>query len=186
MRLYDVNEKVIGTWEYLIRVRGSELRSLPADVDDVGDHPHLTQEQRWLIGWWLSRSSSYPCRRASSWKTRDPSAQYFWCQKVRDRLAQQVESIRHWKAEVTQLRPDTWTTRRPWFVDPPYQGKVGGALRPSVQRPRPAGGVVSIPVGAGDRVRAPRGRMAPVPSAGTDRTTELSGDGLDRLIEMAS
>lgn len=115
---------MIATWRYLIRVRAAELRSLPADVDCVDDHPHLTQEQRWLIGWWLYRGSTYPRRRASSLKARLPSSGPFWCERVRDRLAERVESIRHWTAEVRSYDhiPDEPAT---WFVDPPYQGRVG-------------------------------------------------------------
>lgn len=124
VRLYDLDETVIGTWRYLIRVRASELRSLPTDVDHLDDHPHLTQEQRWLIGWWLHKGTTAPRRKPSAWMVAGKSEGSYWGRAVRDRLAEQVESIRHWKAEVRSYDqiPDGPAT---WFIDPPYQSKVG-------------------------------------------------------------
>jgi hypothetical protein len=117
MMAYDVDERVVGTWDYLIRVRSSELRSLPAEVDRLDDHPRLTQEQRWLIGWWLFRGSTYPRRRMSAWKTRHPNGGKFWCGTVRDRLAKRVNLIRHWRVEQCSYDrvPDHRAT---WFVEP--------------------------------------------------------------------
>jgi hypothetical protein len=124
VRLYDVNPVVIGVWNYLIRVRGAELRSLPAEVEHLDDHPGLIPEARWLIGFWLNKGCTTPRKRRSAWMPLHPSDGCYWGERVRDRLAEQVESIRHWTAEVRSYDrvPDGPAT---WFVDPPYRGRVG-------------------------------------------------------------
>lgn len=124
VRLSDVNPKVIGTWNYLIRVKASEIRTLSAVVEHLDDHPHLSQEAQWLIGWWLNRGTTSPRRRRAAWMSLHGSDGCYWSERVRDRLAVQVERIRHWRAELRSYDtiPDTRAT---WFVDPPYQGRVG-------------------------------------------------------------
>lgn len=124
VRLYDENPRVIGTWDYLIRAKGSEIKALPAAVEHLDDHPHLPQEAQWLIGWWLNRGTTHPRRRKAAWMSLHGPDGCYWSERVRDRLAVQVELIRHWRAEVRSYDtiPDTRAT---WFVDPPYQGRVG-------------------------------------------------------------
>lgn len=125
--LYDVNEKVIGTWQYLIKVSPEEILSLP-DLDSdqtVHDLP-LHQEARWLIGWWLNKGMTAPCNRPSQWM-RNPlpgRAETYWGPGARQRIARQLDRIRHWNAEVASYAeiPDRSAT---WFIDPPYVGAPG-------------------------------------------------------------
>lgn len=124
VRLYDVNPKVVGTWDFLIRAKSSEIRALPADVEHLDDHPGLVQEARWLIGFWLNKGCTTPRKRRSGWMPGHDSPGCYWGERVRDRLAEQVESIRHWRVAQKSYHeiPDERAT---WFVDPPYRGKVG-------------------------------------------------------------
>jgi hypothetical protein len=125
--LYDVNEKVIGTWQYLIKVSADEIRSLP----DVGPTDHvddlaIPQEARWLIGWWLNKGTTAPGKTPSRW-VREPlpgRPGTYWGRGVRERIARQVEHIRHWQAFHASYvdAPDVPAT---WFVDPPYSGAPG-------------------------------------------------------------
>lgn len=124
VRLYDVNPKVVGTWEYLIRSKASQMRVLPTEVEHLDDHPGLIQEAQWLIGWWLNKGCATPRKRWSAWMPQHRSDGCYWSERVRDRLAVQVESVRHWRVYQKSYHeiPDELAT---WFVDPPYQGKVG-------------------------------------------------------------
>lgn len=126
VHLYDLNEQVCGTWEYLIRTSAEEIRRLPlydGTWNSVDDLP-LCQEAKWLIGWWLNKGTSSPCKTPSKWM-RDmirPDSQ--WGEAIRERLAEQVRWIRHWR--IFQSRWEDVPTDLPatWFVDPPYV--VGG------------------------------------------------------------
>ena len=125
--LCDLDEKIVSTWQYLIAVSETEIRSLPANVEHLDDHPDLTQEQQWLIGWWLNKGSSSPCRSMSAWGNSGVRPNCVWGAAVRDRIASQVCHIRHWKAIRCSYAdiPDQDAT---WFVDPPYQ-KMGKYYR---------------------------------------------------------
>jgi hypothetical protein len=136
--LVDIDECICGVWRYLIRVSAAELLRLPdlapdQTVDDI-DAP---QEARWLMGFWLNNGSSTPKKRASRSAKRTVAewAQFrgaprplFWGTRVRERLASQVEQIRHWKVVHADYRmaPDIEAT---WFVDPPYEGAAGKHYR---------------------------------------------------------
>ena len=117
--LVDRDPLIAALWRYLIRVRASEIRSLPdikADqtVDDLG----VCEEARWLIGFWSNQGSSYPHKRPSTWAREYPEK--FWGEARRERVASQVEHIRHWSVIEGDYSsaPDARAT---WFVDPPYE-----------------------------------------------------------------
>jgi hypothetical protein len=120
--LYDTNEKVAGTWEYLISVRPSEIMSIPLiGPEDSVDSLGVCQEAKWLVGWWLNKGAASPCRTPSAWMRQGSRATSFWGERVRARIAGQVDHIRHWR-----VRCASWSECPPavatWFVDPPYQG----------------------------------------------------------------
>lgn len=125
---------IVGTWRYLLRATPAEIRALPdiAEGQSVDDLP-ICQEARWLIGWRLSPGSAQPKKTISSWGRaggpRADSDRYavFWGSKIRNRIADSVEHIRHWRiieGDYTKA-PDMEAT---WFVDPPYQ-KAGRHYR---------------------------------------------------------
>src|SRR5690606_841137 len=62
----EIEPVVAGVWNYLIRVRPSEIRSLP-DVCDgqVLDDLKVCEEAKWLIGFWLNRATSRPRKSPS-------------------------------------------------------------------------------------------------------------------------
>lgn len=118
----DVDEKIAGTWEYLIATPADEIRSLPL-LDGVESVDDLTvcQEARWLIGWWLNKGAASPMKSPSAWQRSGLYDHHvnFWSDKVRERVASQVDRIRHWK--ITNLSyADLDTPIATWFVDPPY------------------------------------------------------------------
>ena len=125
--LVDVDEKIIGTWQYLIGASAAEIGALPLlgageSVNDLA----VPQEARWLIGWWLNKGMTTPCRIPSRWM-REPLPgrdETYWGTGVRDRLASQVERIRHWRA-VLEYYTDTPDIDASWFIDPPYSNAAG-------------------------------------------------------------
>lgn len=123
--LVEKDPFIAGTWRYLLEASPGDLLSLPdiaphQTVDDL----EVCQEAKWLIGWWLNFGSSTPKQRLSQQGINGPRADSqkyakFWGPRVRERLANQVDKIRHWKVIEGDYRdsPDDLAT---WFIDPPY------------------------------------------------------------------
>jgi len=125
--LYDVDPIICGVWDYLIRVSESEVASLPLHVEHVDDLD-VPQEAKWLIGFWLNKGTSSPRKMPSKWMRAGQHVNSFWGEAVRERIASQIDAIRHWRivnAPYDQA-PDVGAT---WFIDPPYQGKCGRQYR---------------------------------------------------------
>lgn len=127
--LCDLNPQVAEVWRYLIATPAVEIRALPLleAGQDVSDLP-LCQEARWLIGWNLSKGAESPRRTLSAWARVPKYAPEFWGERVRERIAGQVDLIRGWSAvcgDFAQLEPCEAT----WFVDPPYSGAPGRRYR---------------------------------------------------------
>ena len=122
IHLFDKDETVCGLWQYLIRVSPQEIEALPDIGPDqtVDDLPNLSEEARWLIGWWCNKGTSAPCKTPSTWMKGMTHEDSFWGAKIRRRIARQVPRIRHWKVTHGTYRdaPDVEAT---WFIDPPYQ-----------------------------------------------------------------
>jgi site-specific DNA-adenine methylase len=121
--LYDIDEHIVGTWQYLIRATSSEIRALPLydgsweSVDDLG----ICQEAKWLIGWWLNKGCSSPCKRPSAWMRQEIRPKSMWGTEIRERIARQVDGIRHWRIAQSSYVDVPLVEDATWFVDPPYQ-----------------------------------------------------------------
>lgn len=121
--LVDLDPIIVGVWEYLIRVSPAEVRRLPdlepgQSVDDL----RLPQEARWLIGFWLNRGSAQPKKTATAYSRRVDRQQLIWGAGARERIASQVERIRHWEVKLASYEAAP-VVRATWFVDPPYRDK---------------------------------------------------------------
>lgn len=119
VHLNDADPVIAGLWDYLIHVSADEIRSLPAVIEHVSDVPGPS-EARSLVGFWLNKGMTAPCNIPSKWM-RDgwrPNSQ--WGPVIRERIAWQVDSIRHWTVSCGSYAdlPDTDAT---WFIDPPYE-----------------------------------------------------------------
>ena len=133
VRLYDMDQRVCAVWDYVINVDPDEIRRLP--LIGMGDSVHnynLTQEQRWLIGWWLGNGIPDPQTKLSGFtKTqyqRNAKTRGVWSETRRELVAQTSSVIKHWKIE--QRSYDTIDNEEAtWFVGPPYQCKAGRRYR---------------------------------------------------------
>jgi hypothetical protein len=129
--LLDSSPVIAGIWRYLIAAPAESVAALPLDPDEALALP--PGPRRDLIGFWLGRCRSTPARSASKWCRSAHWPSSFWSERIRERLALQVERIRHWRMIEADYRkaPGGPAT---WFVDPPYSGAAGDHYRPR-QRP---------------------------------------------------
>lgn len=132
VKLFDRNPIIVGIWRYLIRTSAEEIRRLPLlsheqTVDDLASCG-VPEEARWLIGFWLNKSQVSPARRASAWARTPQWAYQFWGPERRERVAAQVDRIRHWQVfELSyEQAPNIAAT---WFIDPPYVGRPGAVYK---------------------------------------------------------
>lgn len=105
INLYDVDEKIVGVWEYLIKSRSSEISRLPLVVENV-NYLKIPQEAKWLIGFWLNKGCTGPMITPGKWMRDGWRADSVW-------------GIKHWTITHCSYQniPDQ---RAYWFIDPPY------------------------------------------------------------------
>lgn len=129
VRLYDLNEKICAVWDYMIRVNPDEIRRLPilAYGERVDDYETtLTQEARWLIGWWVQTATPEPTQSHSPWGAHHlaTNSKRTWTSARREAVAQTSGRVKHWT--ITQgSYANIEDQRATWFVDPPYACKAG-------------------------------------------------------------
>lgn len=121
--LYDIDPIIVGVWDYLIHASSREILDLPdLEVGQSVDSLNLSQEARWLIGFWLNRGSAQPKKTRTAFSARTDKAQLVWGERARQRIAADVASIRDWRI-VHGSYNDCPMAEATWFVDPPYMDK---------------------------------------------------------------
>ena len=125
--LVDKYAVIAGIWRYLISVSPGEIRRIPV-VDAVDDLPlWVPQEARDLVGFAMNHATVSPRKTLSSGLRRLRATRrrfVSWSEDMRERVASQVERIRHWRIiEGDYASVDIEAT---WFIDPPYNNKAGG------------------------------------------------------------
>ena len=119
--LVEKNAGLCEVWRYLIRTPAAEIRSLP--LLEAGQSRHdlnVSEGAGLLIGWNLNKGGASPTNTPSLWMRNTKYAYQFWGEERRERVAQQVDRIRHWQViEGDYTRAPN--IRATWFVDPPYQ-----------------------------------------------------------------
>ena len=121
--LCDLDPVVVAVWQYLIAVSPAEILALPdlepgESVDDLG----VSQEARWLIGFWLNRGSAVPKKTQTAYSQRTDRQQLVWSPRARARVAEDLCRVRHWQVshgsyESVEVADATY------FIDPPYVDK---------------------------------------------------------------
>lgn len=122
--LLDADPIIRETWRYLISATGDDIEALP-DLPNAGDsvdEHELSDGARYLIGFWLNRGSATPKRTRTAYSARTDRAQLNWGPRAKERIASQLEMIRHWEVIGDDYRaaPDVVAT---WLIDPPYIDK---------------------------------------------------------------
>lgn len=119
--LIDENPIIANLWKWLIRVSPSDIRKLPLLKEgQTIKELSICQEAKWLLGFWVSTGCAEPCQQASTRMKDDAKLRHHWGGRIREKIARQVQYIRHWKIKEGSYRsaPDI---KAMWFVDPPYQ-----------------------------------------------------------------
>jgi site-specific DNA-adenine methylase len=118
--LYDLNPVIAGIWQYLIKVKESEVLKLPIDFQNVDDLK-IPQEARWLVGFWITKGNVHPNKSRSAWarQYRNSGDCKVWGEASRSRIANQVKNIRNWKSFCASYQECPEVTAD-WFIDPPY------------------------------------------------------------------
>jgi hypothetical protein len=117
--LIEKDPRLIAIWHYLQRVTAREIMRLPTEIDSV-DGLRACEEAKMLIGFWFNRGLAKPAKQRSQWARHDRHRFGYWGQKIRARIAGQVERIGHWQiieGDYTAA-PDI---EAHWFIDPPYR-----------------------------------------------------------------
>jgi site-specific DNA-adenine methylase len=126
--LCDINPIIYSIWDYLIHVSSEEILRLPIlGNDDCVDDFSIPQEAKWLIGFWLNTGTDHPCKRLSMWGMERVNVNkcMVWCRNVINRIAYQVNFIRHWKVYNISYKDIQFNEKMTWFIDPPYNNKPG-------------------------------------------------------------
>ena len=122
--LVDANPKIAAIWRYLIRAQPMQILALP-DVPAEGIHTvgGMTPVEKWLVGFWLNGGVAAPRVKPSRWcREANGNSAGFWGHKCRERLAEMVDKIKHWRVIEGEysIAPECEAT---WFIDPPYIDK---------------------------------------------------------------
>jgi len=126
VRLFDADPIIAGVWDYLIKVRPSEIEELPElpSAGDSVDNYDLPTEAKWLIGFWLNRGSATPKKSRTAYSTRTDRGQLNWGPRAKQRIVDQLPLLENW----TITNEDFEASGSPndvatWFIDPPYLDK---------------------------------------------------------------
>lgn len=120
--LYEIDPVVVAVWKYLIAVKSTEILAIPdLGKDENCDDLKVCQEARWLVGFWLNRAVSSPRKSPSAWMRAGIRPGSFWGERVRNTIASQVDSIRHWEVHNSGYIECPDDIEASWFIDPPYQ-----------------------------------------------------------------
>lgn len=121
--LNDLDPLIAGTWKYLIGATEDAIMSLPlwdGSWETTDELTHLSQEQRWVIGWWLHKGGTGGRKTPAAWMRSGVNRKSYWGPEIRERIASQLPSIRHWEVTSQHFR-DMPNQSATWFIDPPYQ-----------------------------------------------------------------
>lgn len=125
--LFDTDERVCIVWDYLIHASSADIMRLPVDHflagGDIRDLD-LSPAERFLIKRWMTVSGGR-CHKLPPSMFDAALTGGAWGPIVRERIARQVDQIRHWKISQSSYdsAPDI---EAHWHVDPPYQGNAHG------------------------------------------------------------
>jgi len=111
---------IANLWKYLTRVSPQEIMAIPTEVPGTVDELAICEEARWLVGFWCNKGAASPRKSPSAWMRSGIRPRSYWGEAVREKIASQVEAIRHWEIieGSYEQAPDVNAT---WFIDPPYQ-----------------------------------------------------------------
>lgn len=120
--LCEKDPVLAGIWRYLTRVEPAEILAIPdVPLDGSVDDLKISDEAKWLVGFWLNRGTASPRKSPSKWMRDEIRPGSFWGERVKQTIASQVDAIRHWEVHEGSYRDLPEFHAATWFIDPPYQ-----------------------------------------------------------------
>ena len=126
--LVERDQIIAGLWRWLIGTTAKEIRDLPIEIPTTVRELGLAPGPSALIGFYCGGSSFSPRQSPSGWMRSGVSPGSYWGSKVRTRIADQVDMIKHWTV-IEGDYTDSPTEDATYFVDPPYANKAGQVYR---------------------------------------------------------
>ena len=126
--LVEKNPIVCAVWRWLIAADAQDVLSIPLlDEGQSVDDLNACQEARWLVGFWINKATTHPCKTFSSWaiKYRHGQPGAYWSERTRSAIAKQIHICNHWEIIEGDYTAAPQDPRACYFVDPPYQGRRG-------------------------------------------------------------
>lgn len=114
--LVEKNPKVYNCWAWLLQASPEEIRALPIHEPGEKIHPSVQGPARDWIGFW--NGIAHPQEKMLPSAGRKRSS--YWNATIRDRSAETVRRIRHWKVILGDYS-EAPNVEASWFIDPPYQ-----------------------------------------------------------------
>jgi D12 class N6 adenine-specific DNA methyltransferase len=118
--LADLDETIVQVWRFLIGSSSRDIMNIPVDIDHVDDSG-LCEEGKLFLGFWFDPGCAKPVKRRSNWarKFRSEGTVNVWSPRARERIACQVDNIKHWRIYHGSYHelPDKIAH---WHIDPPY------------------------------------------------------------------
>jgi len=120
--LGEIDPVIYEVWQYLIKVKAKEILAIPnLELGQTINDLAISEPARHLVGFWLNRGASRPRTGPSAWMRDGVRPGSFWGERVRQTIASQVDSIRHWKVYNVSYEALPFSAKATWFIDPPYQ-----------------------------------------------------------------
>jgi hypothetical protein len=88
----------------------------------------VSQQERWLIGFWLNHGLSRPGQSLCNWGRNSAKWRNFWSEDIQRRIINQLERIRHWTI-IQGSYEDAPDIEGHWHIDPPYHNAAGRKYR---------------------------------------------------------
>ena len=131
--LYDTDPAVYGIWNFLINDADTKyIQSIPDEVNDVDkDLARFPDAVKYLVGFWLAKGSATPRKTiGEGWNKKWTAMGYkwFWGPFVKQRIIDQLPSIRHWKI-YNEDYSKAENRSATWYIDPPYAGNCGQSYK---------------------------------------------------------
>lgn len=126
--LIERDPVIASVWRYLISATKKDIQNLPSlNMGESVDSLDICDPAKLLIGFWCGIGRPSPGRTMTKRLGKVQPSTYWYHDKIRQRIANQVEHIKHWEIiEGDFSGIDNFDAT--WFIDPPYS-KAGRHYR---------------------------------------------------------
>jgi site-specific DNA-adenine methylase len=132
--LVEKDPIIADLWRFLIRASKQDILNIPLlETGQTVQELDCSSDAKSLVGFWVNKAPASPCNFQSSWMRSGKFQDCFWGSKIRSRVAEQVQFIKHWTVIEGDYSQSPTNEIATFFVDPPYQ-KAGSHYRVSSKK----------------------------------------------------